>query len=167
VVRKHGKQFIGHVKGEEHPLFQLPMVGSCHRIFRHLSDARHRRAGALPVARFLSAPGRSSVARQFGHGRAMVECFGGAGWGAAPEDLERYLLWLGRNGLTDFVFHLSQYRLDTPAITDWPPSEPLHLSWKDAFPAVLARVSPRTRHPSACRARHARRRTLPRPDVRV
>ena len=27
------------------------------------------------------------------------------------------------------------------AITDWPPSEPLHLSWKDAFPAVLDRVS--------------------------
>lgn len=71
----------------------------------------------------------------------MVECFGGAGWGTSPEDLERYLLWLGRNGITDFVFHLSQYRLDTPAITDWPPSELLHLSWKDAFPAVLERAS--------------------------
>jgi len=71
----------------------------------------------------------------------MVECFGGAGWGASPEDLERYLLWLGRNGITDFVFHLSQYRLDTPALTDWPPSEPLHLTWKDAFPEMLARVS--------------------------
>jgi hypothetical protein len=35
--QKHGKQFIGHVKGEEHLLFQLPMVGSRHRIFRHLS----------------------------------------------------------------------------------------------------------------------------------
>ena len=34
---QHGKQFIGHVKGEEHPLFQLPMVGSCHRTFRHFS----------------------------------------------------------------------------------------------------------------------------------
>lgn len=137
---KHGKQFIGHVKGEEHPLFQLPMVGSCHRIFRHLSmpgiDALER----YPSLDFFPRQA-GSFARQFGHGRAMVECFGGAGWGASPEDLERYLLWLGRNGITDFVFHLSQYRLDTPAITDWPPSEPLHLSWKDAFPAVLDRVS--------------------------
>jgi len=138
--KKHGKQFIGHVKGEEHPLFQLPMVGSCHRIFRHLSmpgiDALER----YPALDFFPRQA-AAAARQFGHGRSMVECFGGAGWGASPEDLERYLLWLGRNGITDFVFHLSQYRLDTPAITDWPPSEPLHLSWKDAFPAVLDRVA--------------------------
>ena len=137
---KYGKQFIGHVKGEEHPLFQLPMVGSCHRIFRHLSmpgiDALER----FPSLDYFPRQA-GSFARQFGAGRAMVECFGGSGWGASPEDLERYLLWLGRNGITDFVFHLSQYRLDTPAITDWPPSEPLHLSWKDAFPAVLERVS--------------------------
>lgn len=138
--RAHGKQFIGHVKGEEHPLFQLPMVGSCHRIFRHLSmpgiDALER----YPSLDFFPRQA-GSVARQFGEGRAMVECFGGAGWGATPEDLQRYLLWLGRNGITDFVFHLSQYRLDTPAITDWPPSEPLHLSWREAFPEVLRRVS--------------------------
>jgi len=137
---RHGKQFIGHVKGEEHPLFQLPMVGSCHRIFRHLSmpgiDALER----YPSLDFFPRQA-GSFARQFGTGRAMVECFGGAGWGASPEDLERYLLWLGRNGITDFVFHLSQYRLDTPAITDWPPSEPLHFSWRDAFPAVLDRVA--------------------------
>ncbi len=137
---KHGKQFIGHVKGEEHPLFQLPMVGSCHRIFRHLSmpgiDALER----FPSLDFFPRQA-GACARQFGAGRAMVECFGGSGWGASPEDLERYLLWLGRNGITDFVFHLSQYRLDTPAITDWPPSEPLHLSWRETFPAVLDRVS--------------------------
>ncbi|MCF7687756.1 MAG: hypothetical protein K9N01_05580 [Cephaloticoccus sp.] len=138
--QQHGKQFIGHVKGEEHPLFQLPMVGSCHRTFRHFSmpgiDALER----FPSLDFFPRQA-SSVARQFGEGRSMVECFGGSGWGSSPEDLERYLHWLGRNGITDFVFHLSQYRLDTPALTDWPPSEPLHLSWKDAFPAVLDRVS--------------------------
>ena len=138
--RTHDKQFIGHVKGEEHPLFQLPMVGSCHRIFRHLSmpgiDALER----YPSLDFFPRQA-GSVARQFGDGRSMAECFGGAGWGATPEDLQRYLLWLGRNGITDFVFHLSQYRLDTPAITDWPPSEPLHLSWREAFPELLARVT--------------------------
>ena len=138
--RRHGKQFIAHVKGEEHPLFQLPMVGSCHRIFRHLSipgiDALERYPAHDYYPRQAAA-----ASRQFSNCRSMVECFGGAGWGATPEDLERYVLWLGRNGLTDFVFHLSQYRLDTPALTDWPPSEPLHLSWREAFPEMLARVT--------------------------
>ncbi|MBS0664140.1 MAG: hypothetical protein JSR48_12815 [Verrucomicrobia bacterium] len=138
--RRQGKQFIAHVKGEEHPLFQLPMVGSCHRIFRHLSipgiDALERH----PALDFYPRQA-AAASRQFSNGRCMVECFGGAGWGATPEDLERYVLWLGRNGLTDFVFHLSQYRLDTPALTDWPPSEPLHLSWREAFPELLARVT--------------------------
>lgn len=138
--KKHGKLFIGHVKGEETPLFQLPMVGSCHRIFRHLSIPGIDSLERYPALDFYPRQA-AAASRQFANGRSMVECFGGAGWGASPEDLERYLLWLGRNGITDYVFHLSQYRLDTPAITDWPPSEPLHLSWKDAFPAMLARVS--------------------------
>jgi len=79
--RRHGKQFVGHVKGEEHPLFQLPMVGSCHRIYRHLSmPGQTRWSGSRP--RLLSAAGLL-VARQFGDGRCVVECFGGAGWGRA------------------------------------------------------------------------------------
>src|ERR1019366_1578947 len=137
---KNGKQFIGHVKGEEHPLFQLPMVGSLHRIFRHLSIPGIDSLERYPALDFYPRQA-AAASRQFSNGRSMVECFGGAGWGASPEDLERYLLWLGRNGITDFVFHLSQYRLDTPALTDWPPSEPLHLSWREAFPEMLARVT--------------------------
>jgi hypothetical protein len=138
--KRNGKQFIGHVKGEEHPLFQLPMVGSLHRIFRHLSIPGIDSLERYPALDFYPRQA-AAASRQFSNGRSMVECFGGAGWGASPEDLERYLLWLGRNGLTDFVFHLSQYRLDTPALTDWPPSEPLHLSWREAFPEMLARVT--------------------------
>jgi len=137
---KYGKQFIGHVKGEEHPLFQVPLVGSLHRIFRHLSIPGIDSLERYPALDYYPRQA-AAASRQFANGRAMVECFGGAGWGASPEDLERYLLWLGRNGITDFVFHLSQYRLDTPALTDWPPSEPLHLTWKDAFPVMLDRVS--------------------------
>ncbi len=138
--QKQGKQFIGHVKGEEHPLFQLPMVGSLHRIFRQLSIPGIDSLERYPALDFYPRQA-AAASRQFSNGRSMVECFGGAGWGASPEDVERYTLWLGRNGLTDFVFHLSQYRLDTPALTDWPPSEPLHLSWREAFPAMLARVT--------------------------
>jgi len=149
--RKYGKQFIGHVKGEEHPLFQLPMVGSCHRIYRQLSMPGIDSLERFPALDFYPRQA-SAVARQFGDGRCMVECFGGAGWGAAPHDLERYLLWLGRNGLTDFVFHLSQYRLDSAAIRDWPPSEPLHLTWREAFPEVIARVKRElaARPPTVC-----------------
>jgi len=70
----------------------------------------------------------------------MVEAFGGAWWGASPEDLECYLLWLGRNGLTDFVMHSSQHRLDSAAMRDWPPSQPLHLTWREAHAEILRRV---------------------------
>ncbi|QYM79163.1 hypothetical protein K0B96_00680 [Horticoccus luteus] len=135
----HGKKFLGHIKGEEHPLFQLPMGGSFHRLYRQFSAPGIDSLERFPSLDFYPRQA-AAVARQFGDGRCMVEAFGGAGWGASPEDLERYLLWLGRHGLTDFVMHLSQYRLDTPAITDWPPSEPLHLTWRDVYPEVLRRV---------------------------
>jgi hypothetical protein len=137
--RQHGKLFTAHLKGEEHPLFQVPMNGSCHQFNRHLDlpgiDALER----YPANNFYPRQ-VSSVARQFGSGRCMVEAFGGAGWGAAPEDLERHFLWLGRNGLTDFVLHLSQYRLDSAAMCDWPPSQPLNVSWHEVYPEVLRRV---------------------------
>jgi hypothetical protein len=137
--RQHGKRFAAHVKGEEHPLFQVPTSGSCQQFFRNLSlpgiDALER----LPANDYYPRQ-VVSAAQQFGDGRCMVEAFGGAGWGAAPEDLERYLLWLGRHGLTDFVLHLSQYQLTSAAIRDWPPSQPLHLNWAAAYPEVLRRV---------------------------
>jgi hypothetical protein len=135
---KHGKIFTAHVKGEEHPLFQVPMAGSCHQVFRHIGlpgiDALER----FPSNDFFPRQ-LASVARQFGNGRCMAECFGGAGWGATPEDLERYLLWLGRHGVTDFALHLSQYQLTSHAIHDWPPSFP-HLNWRAVLPDVLRSV---------------------------
>jgi hypothetical protein len=137
--RKYGKQFTAHIKGEEHPLFQVPMVGSCSTVFRHLGlpgiDALERKPANDFFPRQLA-----SSARQFGEGRCMAEAFGGAGWGAMPRDLERYLLWLGRNGVTDFGLHLSQYRLNSVAIRDWPPSQPFHLSWMEAYAGVLRQV---------------------------
>jgi hypothetical protein len=137
--RRNGKLFTAHVKGEEHPLFQVPTSGSCHQFYRNLDlpgiDALERDPGNNFYPRQLSA-----AARQFGSGHCMVEAFGGAGWGATPEDLERYLLWLGRHGITDFVMHLSQYRLDSAAMHDWPASQPLHLSWREIYPEVLMRV---------------------------
>ncbi len=137
--RAHGKRFTAHVKGEEHPLFQLPTSGSCHQFFRNLSlpgiDALERYPANNYYPRQVS-----SAARQFGDDRCMAEAFGGSGWGGTPEDFERYLLWLGRNGLTDFVLHLSQYRLDSAALHDWPPSQPLHLTWAPAYRHVLSAV---------------------------
>jgi len=140
--KDHGKLFAAHIKGEEHPLFQVQMVGSCDSVFQSLSlpgiDSLERDPGNDYFPRQLA-----SSAAQFGTGRCMAEAFGGAGWGAGPEDLEQYLIWLGRHGITDFIMHLSQYQLDSAAIQDWPPSQPLHLTWRDAYPEVLRRVRQR------------------------
>jgi len=137
--RRQGKRFTAHVKGEEHPLFQVPMVGSCHQVFQKLDlpgiDALER----YPSGHFFPRQ-VASAAQQFGDGRCMVECFGGAGWGATPQDLERYLLWLGGHGLTHFVLHLNQYRLTTHAMRDWPPSIPSNVTWREAFPHLLQKV---------------------------
>jgi len=137
--QSHGKRFTAHVKGEEHPLFQVPTTGSCQRVFNNLSlpgiDALERMPSNNYFPRQLS-----TAARQFGDGNCMAEAFGGSGWGASPEDLERYLLWLGRNGVTEFVMHLSQYDLNSNAIQDWPPSQPLHLSWSSLYKNVINRV---------------------------
>ena len=136
--RQHGKRFTAHVKGEEHPLFQVPMVGSCQPVFRHLGlpgiDALEREPSGHFFPRQVA-----SVAQQFGTGECMVECFGGAGWGATPEDFERYLTWLAGHGLTHFVVHLWQYRLTPQAIQDWPPSHG-HLNWREVTPLIFERI---------------------------
>ncbi|MHB1007872.1 MAG: hypothetical protein ACYC1E_01275 [Propionibacteriaceae bacterium] len=136
------KLFTGHVKGEEHPLFQTFTVGSVSQVMRNVSlpgvDALER----MPSNNFFARQ-VSTLGRQFGSGRCMAEAFGGAGWGATPADFENYLLWLGGNGVTDFVLHLAQYRLTSNAIVDWPPSHPMHITWSAAYKSVLARVRAR------------------------
>lgn len=137
-----GKLFTVHVKGEEHPLFQTFTVGSVAQAMRNVSlpgvDALER----MPSNNFFARQ-VSTLGRQFGSGRCMAEAFGGAGWGATPADFENYLLWLGSNGVTDFVLHLAQYRLGSNAIIDWPPSHPVHITWSAAYKSVLARVRAR------------------------
>lgn len=141
--RREGKLFAGHLKGDEHPLFQVMMSGSCHQALRHFDLP-----GIDPLERFPTfdyyAREVASVAHQFGTGRTMAEAMGGAGWGARPEDLERFLLWLTNHGATDLVLHLHQYRLKSQAIRDWPPSTPNGLTWREAFPEVLRRVRQKT-----------------------
>ena len=137
--RERGLRFTAHVKGEEHPLFQLPTVGSLGPVVRAIGLPGIDALGRHPVNDFYPRQA-SAIAHQFGDGRTMAEAFGGAGWGASPADLERYLRWLAGHGVTDFVLHLSQYRLDSPAIEDWPPSHPRHVSWSAAYADVLAAV---------------------------
>ncbi len=80
---RHGKRFTAHVKGEEHPLFQVPMVGSCHQVFQHLGlpgiDALER----FPSNHFFPRQ-VASAAQQFGNGDCMAEAFGAHGWGSDP-----------------------------------------------------------------------------------
>lgn len=140
--KKYNLDFTAHVKGEEDPLFQAFMVGSCSRVYKNISlpgiDALER----MPSNDFYPLQ-LSSSARQFGNGRCMSESFGGAGWGARPEDFERYIMWLGKSGVTDFVIHLGQYELNTQAIRDWPTSQPMHLTWKNLYAELLTKLKRR------------------------
>lgn len=65
---------------------------------------------------------------------------GGSGWGVSPESFTNYCLWLASHGTQQFVLHLNQLKLNTKAVQDWPPSMPSHLTWKNAFPALLASI---------------------------
>jgi hypothetical protein len=149
--RREGKLFTGHLKGDEHPLFQVMMNGSAHQVFRHFDLP-----GIDPLERFPAcdyyARDVASAARQYGTGRAMAEVMGGGGWGSTPADLERFLLWLANHGVSDLVIHLYQYRLDSHAIRDWPPANPNGLNWREAYADVLRRIRFKTDASAVARA---------------
>ncbi|WP_345215517.1 glycosyl hydrolase [Georgenia halophila] len=136
---RHGKLFTAHLKGEEHPYFQVATVGSADRPFRAMSLPGIDSLGRPPGNHYFPRQ-VSSASRQWSSGRAMAETFGGSGWGSTPADLERHLRWLCSHGITDVVLHLSQLRLNSGALADWPPSHPLHLTWSDAYPVLLDRL---------------------------
>lgn len=131
-----GKLFTGHLKGEENPFFQLSYSGSCFHVLKGLTlpaiDALERFPGNDFYPRMVH-----SVSVQQGCESSLVEAHGGSGWGVTPESFSTYILWLAGHGLEQFVLHLAQFRLKSEAVHDWPPSMPLHLTWRHALPAVL------------------------------
>jgi len=136
---QHGKLFTGHLKGEESPYFQLMFSGSCFTQLKGLSlpaiDTLERYHGNHFFPQLLA-----SVAAQQGRSGCLAEAMGGAGWGVAPGDVTRYMLWLAEAGVERVVLHLGQFLLKAHAIRDWPPSVPLHLTWHEAFASVLAQI---------------------------
>ncbi|WP_046214237.1 hypothetical protein [Paenibacillus wulumuqiensis] len=139
---RHGKLFTGHLKGEENPFFQLPHSGSCFSVLQGLTlpgiDALERYPGNDFYPRMVH-----SISMQQGRSGCLAEAHGGSGWGVTPATFSRYMLWLAGHGLRQLVLHLSQYELGSQAVHDWPPSLPLHLSWRKAFPAVLQSIRER------------------------
>ncbi|WP_373229289.1 hypothetical protein [Cohnella sp.] len=135
----HGKRFTAHLKGEENPFFQLSYSGSCFQVLKGIEspmiDALERYPGNNFYPRILH-----SVAIQQGRSDCFAEAMGGGGWGVSPESFTNYVMWLAGHGINQFIFHLNQYKLKTQAIQDWPPSMPSHMTWKDAFPALLQSV---------------------------
>ncbi|BFT74504.1 hypothetical protein [Paenibacillus sp. P36] len=131
-----GKLFTGHLKGEENPFFQLSYSGSCFHVLKGLTmpaiDALERFPGNDFYPRMVH-----SVSVQQGRESCLVEAHGGSGWGVTPESFTNYIVWLAGHGLEQFVLHLAQFRLKSEAVHDWPPSMPLHLTWRDALPSVL------------------------------
>lgn len=136
---RHGKAYTGHLKGEEHPYFQVSYSGSVSSSLRGFTlpgvDALERHIESCYYPRLAA-----SVALQFGDGHAMCEAMGGGGWGVSPRDEEEYLCHLAGLGIDTFILHLCQYRLDGSSLRDWPPSRPCHLPWKEAYPTMLQRV---------------------------
>lgn len=135
----HGTRLAAHLKGEENPWFQIGYSGSALQVLSGVAlpgiDALER----CPHNHFYPHLA-ASAATQFGDGRSFCEAFGGAGNGATPEDLERYLEWIGSCGITDVVLCSDQLRLTAASARDWPASLPSHVTWREALPSLLDRV---------------------------
>ena len=142
---KNGKLFTAHLKGEEHPLFQIGYSGSCVQVLRRISvpsiDALERRPGN---AYYMHTA--SSASRQFGSGIAMAEALGGAGWGLTPGDVEEYANKLIDCGTNLLIFHINQLHLTYDGITDWPASIPCHEPWRDSFRQLTERMRHRAEY---------------------
>lgn len=134
---KHGKKFTAHVKAEESPFFQLSYSGSAFQVLKQVETPAIDALERFPGNNFYPRIAHS-VAMQQGRDGALVEAMGGSGWGVSPESFTNYVMWLASHGVEHFVFHLNQLKLTTQAVQDWPPSMPSHLTWKEAFPALLA-----------------------------
>ena len=134
-VQNH-KLYTAHLKGEENPAFSIPFNGSPFRVLREVMmpcvDALERNVPNSYYPRIAS-----SIAMQVGTGNCMCEALGGSGWGIEPEQLKRYLASLTDCGIDTFALHIQQLKLDQNSKMDWPPSQPLDLSWKEAYSEVL------------------------------
>lgn len=137
--RENNKLYTAHLKGEENPFFQIGYSGSCFQVLKDIDvpgiDALERCEGNKFYPRIAS-----SLSKQFGSGIAMAEAMGGAGWGLAPIDFERYTKWLIKSGINMFIFHINQLHLTYDGITDWPSSIPCHQPWKNVFPTLIKKM---------------------------
>lgn len=144
---RYKKRYTAHLKGEENIFFQIPCSGSAYENLRRINtpaiDALERYPGNHYYPHIVS-----SLSRQFSDGRCLVEAIGGSGWGLSPQTLSSYVDWLAEAGLDTFVFHLSQYTLNSEAIRDWPPSMPFGLTWKNSFRQVLDSLKERWKEQS-------------------
>ncbi|CAH1225751.1 hypothetical protein PAECIP111891_05859 [Paenibacillus allorhizoplanae] len=136
---KHGKKFTAHLKAEESPFFQLSYSGSCFQVLKYVETPAIDALERFPGNNFYPRIAHS-IAMQQGRDGALVEAMGGSGWGVSPESFTNYVMWLAGHGVEHIVLHLNQLKLTTQAVQDWPPSMPSHLTWKDAFPALLASI---------------------------
>lgn len=136
---RYDKKYTAHAGGEENPFFQVSISSSCYQVLRNVSvpavDALERHPGNGYYPRIAS-----SVAKQFYHGESLCEAAIGSGWGLNPEDFIRYMKWLIPCGINTFVLHLQQFDLKGKAIRDWPPSLPLHMTWRKGFAGIIKEI---------------------------
>jgi hypothetical protein len=135
--RSHRVAFIGHLRGDEGPLWQsLEQYGSALAYFRELDVPSiddfllRARDGAFTTrARtdFNLSPAllyrqAASVADQFKEGRVSSEVLASMGWAGSPHEVHRHLLFQQLLGITDLTHHACSYATAGEAKRDHPPS---------------------------------------------
>ena len=135
--RAHGVAFIGHLRGDEGPLWQsLEQYGSAMAYYREqdlpsiddfLMRARDGAFTSRARTDFNLSPAllyrqAASVADQFKTGRVSSEVLASMGWAGTPAEAHRHLLFQQLLGITDLTHHACSYATAGEAKRDHPPS---------------------------------------------
>ncbi len=151
--RAHGVRFLGHLRGDEGPLWMLaqqcgaampyhaeldiPSIDDFLMRARNGGFARRARTdyGLSPALLYRQA---ASVADQFGDGVVSSEVAASMGWGASPGEMHRQLLFEMLMGINLLTHHAVSVSTAGEAKRDHPPSWFSQQPWWEAGPAMLA-----------------------------
>ncbi len=152
----HGVAFLGHLRGDEGPLWMLSEQCGAAMPFYAAEDvpsiddyllrardggfARRERTdhGLAPILLYRQA---ASVADQYGDGIVNSEVGASLGWDLTPAELHRHLLFEQLMGINQLTPHAVSACTAGVAKRDHPPSFAGQLPWWELAPAVVARWS--------------------------
>ncbi|NHN33630.1 glycosyl hydrolase [Paenibacillus agricola] len=112
---------------------EVPGVRMTTQLYSHIpgGDTAHEKLGR-PLAWIMKKYGHSlranpkmgsSLARQLGRNRALIECFHSVGWSMTLQDARWMIDWMAALGTNMFNFHAFFYSIDGMRKHDAPPSQ--------------------------------------------